>query len=394
MILTKTVKTKWNSKNKDYYINLGYEFTKMKDELEVFIEHLAKQSKIKIDVKCDCCGEIYNPSFINYNNRKFEYDICSKCMKTYYVGKMISESKCKNSEFSFAEWCINNIDADFIDKYWSSKNKISPYDISYGSNIEVWLKCQCCDYHDDYLISCCQYVRKQNHDTCPQCSKCKDVHALDSFGKYIEDLYGIDFLNTIWHEKNNVSPYKISIYSNKKLWWHCSTGEHADFECDVEHMTERDCLCPDCAQKRRTSFLQDKVEEYLNELFGIENIKHEHQCGLFAINPDTQRKLPYDNEIVPLKLIIETMGKYHYRIDKFTYWAAKQKEITPEQQFQYQQWKDAYKKQYALDHGYEYLEIPYWTEKDESYKTLIDNKIASIISSTPLPKMKPKYRVS
>ena len=39
-----------------------------------------------------------------------------------------------------------------------------------------------------------------------------------------------------------------------------------------------------------------------------------------------------------------------------------------------------YKKQYALSQGYYYLEIPYWTESDESYKTLIDEKIKSILT--------------
>ena len=45
----------------------------------------------------------------------------------------------------------------------------------------------------------------------------------------------------------------------------------------------------------------------------------------------------------------------------------------------YKKIQDNYKKQYALDNGYYYLEIPYWTEKDDSYKALIDNKINEIM---------------
>ena len=37
----------------------------------------------------------------------------------------------------------------------------------------------------------------------------------------------------------------------------------------------------------------------------------------------------------------------------------------------------------ALDNCH-YLVIPYWTESDESYKTLIDNKIQEILNSTKL----------
>ena len=52
---------------------------------------------------------------------------------------------------------------------------------------------------------------------------------------------------------------------------------------------------------------------------------------------------------------------------------------TPQEILQYQQWKDKCKKEYAISMGYNYLEIPYWTENDESYKTLIDNKINEIL---------------
>ena len=54
--------------------------------------------------------------------------------------------------------------------------------------------------------------------------------------------------------------------------------------------------------------------------------------------------------------------------------------MTPEESLEYIQWKDEYKKQYALSHGYYYLAIPYTAEKDESYKIMIDSKIHEILS--------------
>lgn len=35
---------------------------------------------------------------------------------------------------------------------------------------------------------------------------------------------------------------------------------------------------------------------------------------------------------------------------------------------------------YALTHGYNYLVIPYWSEKDDQYKKIIDDKINEIIN--------------
>ena len=44
-------------------------------------------------------------------------------------------------------------------------------------------------------------------------------------------------------------------------------------------------------------------------------------------------------------------------------------------EIQYQKWKDQYKKDYAINQGYTYIEIPYWTILDESYKKILDNNI-------------------
>lgn len=57
-------------------------------------------------------------------------------------------------------------------------------------------------------------------------------------------------------------------------------------------------------------------------------------------------------------------------------------DITPEEALNLLQYRDKLKKEYALSHGYEFLVIPYWTESDDSYKTLIDNKISEILSLT------------
>lgn len=52
---------------------------------------------------------------------------------------------------SFAEWGINNLDENFLDKYWDwDKNELNPYEISYGSHKRVWIKCRNKDYHNSY----------------------------------------------------------------------------------------------------------------------------------------------------------------------------------------------------------------------------------------------------
>ncbi len=109
------------------------------------------------------------------------------------------------------------------------------------------------------------------------------------------------------------------------------------------------------------------------------NMLHEHNCNIVPINPKTNFPLPFDNEIVELKLIIEVHGKQHYEITGFTQLTAKHYNTTPEYELKYQKWKDKYKKEYALKNGYYFLEIPYWTEIDNTYQSLIDSKIKKIL---------------
>ena len=76
------------------------------------------------------------------------------------------------------------------------------------------------------------------------------------------------------------------------------------------------------------------------------------------------------------------MGVQHFKVVGFIKQAAKRHGISPEEELKNLQWRDEFKKQYALENGFFYLAIPYWTEKDHSYKTLIDNTIHEILSQT------------
>ena len=97
--------------------------------------------------------------------------------------------------------------------------------------------------------------------------------------------------------------------------------------------------------------------------------------------------MPYDNDVTIGKfhLIIETMGEQHFKITNYVKQDAKKKNVSPEEELKYIHWKDEYKKQYALSHGYYYLAIPYTAEKDDSYKSMIDTKIHEIISQQQPP---------
>lgn len=102
-----------------------------------------------------------------------------------------------------------------------------------------------------------------------------------------------------------------------------------------------------------------------------------------AKNPNTNNLMwIYINEIKELKLIIEVNGPQHYKVCLLSKESGLELGKTPEEVLEYQKWKDKYKKQYALDQGYHYLEIPYniFRRKDGLYRKMIDDKISEIAS--------------
>ena len=124
--------------------------------------------------------------------------------------------------------------------------------------------------------------------------------------------------------------------------------------------------------------LLTEKERKVIELLDFLNIQYyrESECTLKPINPKTGCYMHYDNQIPSLHLIIEVNGEQHYYSNYFTELVAKSRNMTTEDVFNEQLFRDKLKKDYAIQHGYDYLEVPYYTnDKNETYKQLILDKM-------------------
>jgi hypothetical protein len=233
----------------------------------------------------------------------------------------------------------------------------------------IWIRCQNKNYHDEYLMKASQFTIGKR---CPYCRGIK-VHPLDSIGSlYPKTL-------NIWSAKNDKTPFDYPPSGNSEVWWKCENGCHNDYKRTVYRSKVRDFRCAECTRERDESFLQEKVRSYITNKYDYK-LNHETNCTIVPRSPRSNNKMPFDNEIPNLRLIIEVHGQQHYSSDAYRGIWGKNSFKTAEKQLKYRRVIDRYKRIIAKINGYDFLEIPFWAEKDDLYKQLIDEKITSILT--------------
>jgi len=158
---------------------------------------------------------------------------------------------------------LDNIDNDFLEKYWDyNKNIINPWKIDHSSRNIIYIYCQEKEYHGSYKILCNSFI---NGERCGYCYGRK-VHPLDSLGKLLEEK---DLLN-LWSNKNNISSYEYSPMSNQNAYWKCSEGIHEDYPRKISVSNICDFRCPECQYSKGEEIISNyfiskgfiKIDQY------------------------------------------------------------------------------------------------------------------------------------
>lgn len=314
-------------------------------------------------VRCIFCGKEYEIVLSEIHRHVF--DGC---------GCQINRSNSPRWK-SFETWCIENAREDILDLWDYDLNNKLPSQVSSCTSDSYYFKCKT-GRHDSELHNInCITTKYKNKKICTKCN---------SFAQYAIDKFGENVLDIYWdYDKNTVDPWEIPHSAKSKVWIKCINSKDHGSYLNYPHLFLKGIGCPTCADEQQCSRLQEKVNNYLVDYLHL-TVTHERKCSIVATNPKNGYKLPYDNEVIVADqhLIIEVHGIQHYDVNNgWICQTAKKRKITPKQVLEDLQWRDEYKKQYALSQGYFYLAIPYWTEQDESYKTLIDEKIQSILTT-------------
>ena len=322
------------------------------------------------------------PNEISYSNAKKYYFKCpikihgSELKKINdFVNGSEGSIDCKACK-SFAQWGINNLCEDFLDKYWDyDKNTVDPWEISWASSTkQIWIKCQEKDYHESYNTICNSF---SNGHRCGYCnSNGGKVHPLDSLGKYLEDK-GLLYL---WSDKNKKSPYKYTPSSNKKVYWKCIEKIHEDFPRSIRASNNYGFRCPECKyskgeEKISNYLINDNFTKIIQEDYNVLDIifknKYKYYIpqkkfdGLIGLGNGL---LSYDFYLPNYNFLIEYDGEYHYKaILKYKNEPIKY----AEERLKQQQEHDRLKNEYAKNNNIKLLRIPYW--EIDNIEKILDN---------------------
>lgn len=201
MILKQKVKVKWSNRIKEQYEALGFIFTKRGDEFEVDIDILPENSSAKVKVKCDYCENIIEKQYKKYiYERNKGKDCCKNC-----THKKIIDIKLKNG---------NSLGDKFPEliPYWSRKNTLTPFDITYGSNDKAWWICN--KGHEWHAK-----LPFDGNINCPRCFKDttgekKIAEILNKLNlKFKQQFSFSDLLN----ENNNPLKFDFAVFKDDKL---------------------------------------------------------------------------------------------------------------------------------------------------------------------------------
>lgn len=395
--LNEMIEMKWTTRNKTYYEEHGYKYTKMGDKFQICIKDLPEDSNVRVHVRCDCQGcltpDTISP-YRNYNRIIKENGVyrCRTCTSKNAVKKRTINThkrlydlflqKCEEhdcipittlEEFggsrsyvkyicplhgqtstwmsnvsSSGAWCkkcanlkigeAQKLTSDAVNDVIESKNDnvwLNPGEYIGSTTRNLRILCGRCNSPFTTSLASIQ----NGSGMCPDCGKYVSSHAT----KYTkEDLLQ---MATIDGELMVVSPDDY-VNMSTKMNFYCSECGNVFATTPFYYLKGGYTRCQNCWISSQG---QEDIDVVLKE-YGIERVRQKtfDDCR-------DKRKLPFDFYLPKYNLLIEFNGEQHYRAVE--YFGGKDTFTTLQKH-------DRIKKEYAEMNGFNYLVITYKEQND------------------------------
>jgi len=151
-----------------------------------------------------------------------------------------------------------------------------------------------------------------------------------------------------WHLTKNgdLTPWDVTCGSNKKVWWECKECNH-EWNVKINDRNNGNG-CPNCNKS--------KGEKECKRIFDLKVVYYVPQKTFDGLLGLGNGLLSYDFYIPKYNLLVEYQGEFHDIEEKGKYKRTKYLTDNFEKQVEH----DRCKKEYALENGYNFLEIWYW----------------------------------
>lgn len=213
MLITKEVEVKATYQTKEYYKNLGYEIVGAKPFL-VKIEHLSKNSHVRVEVLCDYCKDnIMNIRYQDYNKRKkgnIDKDCCNNCrplknkdinLKLYGVENVFQLDEIKKKS---RETCLEKYGKEYFTQTEESKENFKNFslekygveNLSQSPEIINKIKKSQFDKYGMYYSQTEEYKEKYR-DTCLEIYGCENAFQNEEIKEKAKktciEKYGVEY---------------------------------------------------------------------------------------------------------------------------------------------------------------------------------------------------------
>ena len=189
--------------------------------------NFTKGSGKKVWWKCSICGHEWESAV---QNRSRGHG-CPECAKKEVGKRQRTPKKGK----SLAE-----LHPEIVKEWNFERNNLSPDKVKCSSQLKAWWKCE--NGHEwEAVIS----NRVANKTKCPYCAGRKILKGYNDMATLRPNLL------EEWDFSKNliVSPYEISAFTHKKVWWKCSVCGH-EWQATVLNRSNGHG-CPQCGNKKR-----------------------------------------------------------------------------------------------------------------------------------------------
>ena len=193
--------------------------------------------------------------------------------------------------------CLSTTHPDIAEQWHPTKNgALTPLDVTYGSEKEVWWKCDKGDDHE-WIIS---PNNRSSGSNCPVCSGHKIVQSnclATLYPKLLEE----------WHPTKNgkLTAFDVGKATHKKVWWKCDKGDDHEWLADIGPRALRNVNCPFCTltpQSRQELTITFELLQFFEDI-NPKGFKTRVKGKLWSI----------DIYIPQLKLGVEFDGSYWHK---------------------------------------------------------------------------------